>query len=551
MNTAKEIPGYSEELRLTYGLTPDSVVLDAGGYRGDWASEINRRYGCAVRVLEPIKSFYRQIVDRFAGNHRVQVYNFGLGGVPGTADFGVQNDSTGKFAGATERAFPVKQLRATDAVAFTPASDGAPDAAVFDEPTTNYVTNPSFEVDASGWQAVGGGTSIARTTANFLWGIAALRATIAAAADNGAELSTTIPALPTEQWVASAYLSQSSGATRNYRISIRYLDSGGALIGAEVSSTRDIPTGSGWSRIFVDGGTAPALTTQLRVRIVCTESVAHTLDIDAVQAEKGAGQTWPTSYCDGTLGPAYAWTGTAHASTSTRAAGFNVLGALQDLARCTRWKDDGTFWNEFLAWIGARFALELSGDGGALALSTASTMLRAIASSGETGVTVGIKLRALGSTGRVAIVDQTAGAWANFRATMTGTQSVGTGVTTVVFPTDTGADAYDYGAHYNTGTGVFTAADAGMYLFGYSVHVTGVSDNQQIEAGIYRNATLIRGGGYSRLQSAGGTTLDLTGVTILELAATDTVDVRMLTETTAETVDGSSLPVNFWGIRIG
>ena len=103
MNTAKEIPGYSEELRLTYGLTPDSVVLDAGGYRGDWASEINRRYGCAVRVLEPIKSFYRQIVDRFAGNHRVQVYNFGLGAVPGTADFGIQNDSTGKFAGATER----------------------------------------------------------------------------------------------------------------------------------------------------------------------------------------------------------------------------------------------------------------------------------------------------------------------------------------------------------------------------------------------------------------------------------------------------------------
>lgn len=103
MSTTKEIPGYSEELRLTYRLGPDSLVVDAGGYRGDWASEINRRYGCSVRVLEPIKQFYHRIADRFAGNHRVQVYNFGLGAVAGTADFGIQNDSTGKFAGATER----------------------------------------------------------------------------------------------------------------------------------------------------------------------------------------------------------------------------------------------------------------------------------------------------------------------------------------------------------------------------------------------------------------------------------------------------------------
>ncbi len=38
---------------------------------------------------------------------------------------------------------------------------------------------------------------------------------------------------------------------------------------------------------------------------------------DAVQSEK---QSWPSAYCDGSLGTGYAWTGTAHLSTSTRVA---------------------------------------------------------------------------------------------------------------------------------------------------------------------------------------------------------------------------------------
>lgn len=103
MNTAKEIPGYSEELRLTYDLTPDSIVLDAGGYRGDWAAAISDRYGCNVIVLEPIKEFYRGIVNRFDGNRKVRVFNFALGATSGTAEFGVQNDSTGGFADSENR----------------------------------------------------------------------------------------------------------------------------------------------------------------------------------------------------------------------------------------------------------------------------------------------------------------------------------------------------------------------------------------------------------------------------------------------------------------
>ena len=33
-----------ETLRLDYELTPDSMVLDLGGYRGQWASDIFDKY---------------------------------------------------------------------------------------------------------------------------------------------------------------------------------------------------------------------------------------------------------------------------------------------------------------------------------------------------------------------------------------------------------------------------------------------------------------------------------------------------------------------------
>lgn len=93
----------SEESRYAYKLNADSVVIDAGGFHGDWAAAIRAKYGCGVIVLEPVKAFYNQIVKRFAGIPQVKVYNFGLGGTTGTIEFGIQHDSTGRFSGSAER----------------------------------------------------------------------------------------------------------------------------------------------------------------------------------------------------------------------------------------------------------------------------------------------------------------------------------------------------------------------------------------------------------------------------------------------------------------
>lgn len=97
------IPDYSEELRLTYPLSPSSLVVDAGGYKGDWAAEISRRYGCEVHVFEPVGEYHRRIVERFARNTQIVVHHAGLSNEDCSVEFGIQNDSTGRFATAEER----------------------------------------------------------------------------------------------------------------------------------------------------------------------------------------------------------------------------------------------------------------------------------------------------------------------------------------------------------------------------------------------------------------------------------------------------------------
>lgn len=66
-------------LRYDYDLHAGSVVLDAGGYRGDFAAEVAARYGCTVHVFEPVPQFADAIARRFARNPRVHLHRFGLG----------------------------------------------------------------------------------------------------------------------------------------------------------------------------------------------------------------------------------------------------------------------------------------------------------------------------------------------------------------------------------------------------------------------------------------------------------------------------------------
>ncbi|MBU0533513.1 MAG: FkbM family methyltransferase [Candidatus Omnitrophica bacterium] len=71
--------GGDEKLRYNYDLDRDSLVMDMGGYKGQWASDIYASYNCRVLIFEPVKSFAEQIQRRFKNNPNIEVFCLALG----------------------------------------------------------------------------------------------------------------------------------------------------------------------------------------------------------------------------------------------------------------------------------------------------------------------------------------------------------------------------------------------------------------------------------------------------------------------------------------
>lgn len=93
---------FEESDRYEYPLTPESVVLDCGGYEGRFATGIHERYGCTAHVLEPVKRFYDQIVERFKDAPKIHVHHFGIANTTGQRTFHIKGDMTGLFASGGE-----------------------------------------------------------------------------------------------------------------------------------------------------------------------------------------------------------------------------------------------------------------------------------------------------------------------------------------------------------------------------------------------------------------------------------------------------------------
>lgn len=67
-----------ETLRLSYDLKPNSIVVDLGGYKGQWSSDIFSKYCCFIHTLEPVPEHYEYIQKRFERNQKITPHCFGL-----------------------------------------------------------------------------------------------------------------------------------------------------------------------------------------------------------------------------------------------------------------------------------------------------------------------------------------------------------------------------------------------------------------------------------------------------------------------------------------
>lgn len=92
-----------KELRQVYDLSSSDVVLDVGGYEGQWASDIIARYGCLVHIFEPVPAFAENIKKRFSRNSSAVIHAAGLGHADGTMEIAIDDNASSQFVVGGDR----------------------------------------------------------------------------------------------------------------------------------------------------------------------------------------------------------------------------------------------------------------------------------------------------------------------------------------------------------------------------------------------------------------------------------------------------------------
>jgi hypothetical protein len=174
---------------------------------------------------------------------------------------------------------------------------------------TNWVENPSFEVDTTGWSAVAGAT-LSRDTVNYRSGAASLK--VVNSSGSAAQYSNLPLVAGSGFYTISAYVKLETGATTaNYQIrQLQYENIGGPTVGSGNVGTQSLSVTGNWVRLTGTINKA-ATANYLNFRIVTASTTSGDIFyVDDVMVEKGdtAG-----TYFDGDTG---FWTGTAHDSFS-------------------------------------------------------------------------------------------------------------------------------------------------------------------------------------------------------------------------------------------
>jgi hypothetical protein len=177
----------------------------------------------------------------------------------------------------------------------------------------NWITNPSFEVNTSGWGGNNGTLARQATTSPPAGSFALEYTSTASVAAGNVIFSNPVTAAPGEVFNGSVFVRMGSQSS-DYRIYLRWYNSGGGTISDTIAVT---PAGSLSSSVFTRisvQGTAPAGTAQVRILVLPSSglTIGNTFRIDGAQITK---TDTLLDYFDGSSAGSE-WSGTAHASTS-------------------------------------------------------------------------------------------------------------------------------------------------------------------------------------------------------------------------------------------
>ena len=202
---------------------------------------------------------------------------------------------------------------------------------------TNLVTNPSFEVNTTGWGSMGG--SPTRITDQQFFGVASCQISYGGTGTTaGIEITSLIPVIAGQSYSLSSYLKQSSPGGQVV-INVMWLAANGTTLIQDGTHTNISPTTS-WSRIS-QIVTCPSGASLASIRVYKTSGegggvASNTVYIDAVMLEQSEtlNPYFDGSYADPTAKAIKTFwgdgEGTPNASTSTM----------------SYWTTEGTNWTE-------------------------------------------------------------------------------------------------------------------------------------------------------------------------------------------------------------
>jgi len=173
------------------------------------------------------------------------------------------------------------------------------------EATTNKILNPSAE--ATGNFTARGTATVTRDTGTYVIGATSYKIVLAAANDG---INLTLSALANAIHYVSVWVTGSALTTLQASLDGTNWNALNTVI-----ETLTDAAGNTWTRYGAQISAAQSNgSTTLRIR---NSASSGTFYLDAAQVEQ---KSYPTSYADGSLGTGHSWSGTAHASQSSRTA---------------------------------------------------------------------------------------------------------------------------------------------------------------------------------------------------------------------------------------
>lgn len=67
-----------ETLMLDHTINENSHVVELGGYKGVWVSQIVDKFNPYVYIFEPVQEYYSFLCEKFKDNPKIKIYKFGV-----------------------------------------------------------------------------------------------------------------------------------------------------------------------------------------------------------------------------------------------------------------------------------------------------------------------------------------------------------------------------------------------------------------------------------------------------------------------------------------